>query len=402
LDGYTGASLRDLRARNGARRWRSPVAAALAAFGMLLCLAPSALAAQPATAIALRATSSRAVFASDGREHVDYDLVTTNAFTAPVTLERLRVRGAGRTLLTLQGGALAAKTFQAFGSTPTTVIPIASTVVSYVDVALPRSAGRTAPRRLTNRLRYSLPATAPLGAGIGSNVVRLPLPTQPIRPLLIRSPLRGAGWIAANGCCADPTSSHRKALIPANGAYATPEIFAIDWIRAVGGFYFKGDGSQVADWPDYGTPVHAVADGAVVRAVNDRPNVAPFITNNPTVRTPADFAGNNVVERIAPHRYAIYAHMQPGSVRVKVGERLKAGQPIGLLGNSGNTTGPHLHFGIYDGTNPLTDNSVPFAIKQYRLQGNASASTPGQITVAGKPRRERRSEPLIGSVSAFP
>jgi hypothetical protein len=393
----------------GVPRSRWGAATGLAAFGLVLCalllwLVPSAVAAQPATAIAVHATSSRAVFGSDGREHIDYDLVITNAFTAPVTLDRLRVQGHGKTLLTLEGGALAAKTFQMFGTTPTAVIPSASTVVSYVDVALPRSAGRTAPKRLTNRLRYSLPSTAPAVAAIGSTLVRLPLRTEPIRPLVIRSPLHGSGWIAANSCCADPTSPHRKVLLATSRAYATPEIFAIDWIRAVDRFYFKGDGSQVADWLDYGAPIHAVADGTVVTAVNDRPNVAPFITSNPTVRKPADYAGNNVVERIAPHRYAIYAHMQPGSVRVKVGQRLKTGERIGLLGNSGNTTAPHLHFGIYDGPDPLTSNSVPLEIRQYRFQGNAGpgGNTAGQITLMGKPRRERRSEPLINSVSEFP
>ena len=94
--------------------------------------------------------------------------------------------------------------------------------------------------------------------------------------------------------------------------------------------------------------------------------------------------------------------MQPGSVRVKVGQRVTTGQPIGLLGNSGNTGGPHLHFGIYDGPGPLTSNSVPFEVKRYTLQGQAGGNTPGQITLTGKPRPERRSEPLINSVSTFP
>ncbi len=51
----------------------------------------------------------------------------------------------------------------------------------------------------------------------------------------------------------------------------------------------------------------------------------------------------------AAGRYAAYLHMQTGSVRVKIGQRLRTGQIIGRLGNSGNTTGPHLHFGIQDG-----------------------------------------------------
>ena len=257
---------------------RSVAATCLAAFGLLLSVVSSAFAATGPTAIAVQAAApSRAVYGSDGREHIEYDLVITNAFTAPVTLTSLQVRGDGRTLLTLTGNALAAKTFPGpyfAASTPTAVIPIGSTVVSFIDVALPRSAGRTPPQQLTNLLSYSLPSTAPAGSAIGSNLVRLLLPTDPIRPLLISSPLRGSGWIAVNGCCADPTSSHRNLLLPTtSGAFVTPELFAVDWIREVKGFYFHGDGSKVTDWLDYGTPVLAVADGTVVTAINDRPQL---------------------------------------------------------------------------------------------------------------------------------
>ena len=62
-------------------------AAVAAAFGLLLCLVASAFAARGATAIAVQATTSRAVYGSDGREHIDYDLVTTNAFTPPAAVE---------------------------------------------------------------------------------------------------------------------------------------------------------------------------------------------------------------------------------------------------------------------------------------------------------------------------
>ena len=147
-----------------------------------------------------------------------------------------------------------------------------------------------------------------------------------------------------------------------------------------------------------------MANGIVVAAVKNRPEVPPFTTTdkNHTVRKPTDFSGNNVVERIAPGQYAAYVHLQPGSVRVKVGQRLRTGQVLGLLGNSGNSTGPHLHFGIQDSPDILTSDSLPFEIRSFTIQGlGVTGSTPGTITVSGKPRRVTASEPLVRSVFSF-
>ena len=192
-------------------------------------------------------------------------------------------------------------------------------------------------------------------------------------------------------------------LFPTNGSYRTPEIFAIDWIEAVHGRWFSGDGSKLTDYPYYGTPIHAVANGVVVSAINNRPQVPPNTStaDNHTLHTAADFSGNSVIERIAPGVYASYAHMQTGSVRVKVGQRLRAGEVIGLLGNSGNTTAPHLHFGIVDRAD-FFSNSLPFAVRSFTVQGMAVfGQKPGTVKIIGKPRRARRAEPLIRTVNNF-
>ena len=100
--------------------------------------------------------------------------------------------------------------------------------------------------------------------------------------------------------------------------------------------------------------------------------------------------------------FANYHHMQPGSVSVDVGQRVRAGQKLGLLGNSGNTQGPHLHFGINDGRSTLGSNSLPFQIDRFRFEGTARAGmTPGELTVTGTPHDERRSHPLVTSVSDY-
>jgi hypothetical protein len=339
------------------------------------------------------------VHGSDGREHLEYDLVVTNAFTADATLDSLEVRGDGRLLLTLQGAALAAVTYRLFTSEPTARISPASTNVILVDVVLPRSFGRTVPRRLTNRIQYAIPADAPLRSLIGSTTVAPVLRVDRQAPVVIRSPLRGSGWVSGNGCCGIPTLDHRSAVLSFNGALVTPELFAVDWTRLVGGVIYTGDGKQNGDWPGYGAPIYAVADGTVKSTVNSKPEIPPFEAN-PGLRTPADYSGNNVIIKIGSGRYAVYAHMQTGSVRVRRGQRVRAGQRIGLLGNSGNTDGPHLHFGIQKRPD-FWSESVPFEIDRFTLEGNADPASSPKIRVIGTRHRERRSHPLVGSVTTL-
>jgi Peptidase family M23 len=370
---------------------------------MYLGVYPSAVAASrptlDSTALAIQSpTPARYVHGTDGREHVEYDLLITNAFTAAVTVKSLEVRSGGRLLLRLNGAALAAATHAILGEAPVARIPASATVATVVDVVLPRSGGRTVPRRLANRLRYDIPADAPSRSLIGTTTVNVPTVRVVQRaPIVIGSPVRGSGWYDANGCCADPTAPHRTTVLVRNGSYVMPEWFAIDWVRVVDGSVYTGNGSQLCDWGGtYGAPIYAVAKGIVVTAVDGRPDIAPFA--NPLLDAPEDFAGNSVVLKIAPGQYAVYFHLKRGSVRVRVGQRVRGGQQIASLGNSGNSSAPHLHFGIQDGPSGLS-NSLPFELDRFVLEGHVvPGATLPKVNVAGTRRRLRRALPLINSI----
>jgi murein DD-endopeptidase MepM/ murein hydrolase activator NlpD len=99
-----------------------------------------------------------------------------------------------------------------------------------------------------------------------------------------------------------------------------------------------------------------------------------------------------VIVRIRPAKYAVYAHMQPGSVRVKPGQHVRTGEVLGLLGNSGNSTTPHFHFSIQNGPHPLASSSLPFVIDRFRFKGHAS----------GARRRRRSPSPASPIASAGP
>lgn len=383
------------------RRLVVALAFALLGFGIAV---PAAAAQNTALRVEIPGAPIR-VHGSDGREHIDYDLVITNEFTSEVTLTSVTVRGGGRRLLRLAGAELANFTHQTFGTEPTTTIPASSTVATLIDVVLPRSAGRRVPRRLTTRIDYAVPPDAPLRAIVGSTSVRQTTRVDRRRPIVIASPMRGPGWLTANGCCADPTSPHRSLLLSANGRYVMPEMFAIDYIQVVGGRFYRGDGTQNSDYFAYGAPIHAATAGRVVQAINNRPEVPPGESplGNPTVRKPLDFGGNTVVIRVRRGVYAAYAHMQTGSVRVRRGQSVRRGQVIGRLGNSGNTSAPHLHFGIQDRADILTSNSLPFEVDRYRFLGVAGAdSTPTAVNIVGTPHNERRSYPLIPAIATYP
>jgi murein DD-endopeptidase MepM/ murein hydrolase activator NlpD len=111
--------------------------------------------------------------------------------------------------------------------------------------------------------------------------------------------------------------------------------------------------------------VLAVADATVVQAVDRYPDQVP---DAPTPVTLQDADGNHVILDLGDGRFGFYAHLAPGSVAVKVGDRVCRGQQIGKLGNSGSSTGPHLHFHVMTGAS-LNFDGLPFVIDGFTLTG---------------------------------
>ena len=139
-----------------------------------------------------------------------------------------------------------------------------------------------------------------------------------------------------------------------------------------------------------------------VTAVRDgMPEGQPFMPPK-TVHAPIDYAGNYVIARIAPDVYALYAHLQSDKIAVKVGDKVKAGARIGRVGNSGNSSAPHLHFGLLDRPDPLTGNSLPFVIDQFELTGKVDVSEERR-TLAVKPASGKieAAYPLVRGVTTF-
>lgn len=215
------------------------------------------------------------------------------------------------------------------------------------------------PARL--RHRVLLDGAVADGPVIGTRAV-------PLR--VLGRPLVGTNWSPDN----NPSlhSHHRMGLWVVDGIAQNSRRYAIDWKKYdKQGQTWSGDQRDVRSYYAYGEKTLAVADGTVVAAQDGYPDNIP--------RTPAGFepavpvtmeslGGNRVVIDLGGGQFAYYAHLKPGSVRVKAGERVRRGQQIGQVGNSGDARTPHLHFQITNNPHILASEGLPHLFDQYRTK----------------------------------
>jgi murein DD-endopeptidase MepM/ murein hydrolase activator NlpD len=120
--------------------------------------------------------------------------------------------------------------------------------------------------------------------------------------------------------------------------------------------------------------------------------------------TTSDFGGNHVFLQIAPNVFALYVHLQPGSLTVDVGDVVKAGARIARIGNSGPSGGPHLHFGLANKPDLFAGRSLPFVFERFTLVGaiDFESSTGDRLVITPDRRQVRHAYPLYGGIQSFP
>lgn len=312
------------------------------------------------------------VLGSDNRVHLAYELMVNNPSRLFVTLDKVEALDpAGNVVATITGEALA-KMITRYEGANNLLGPGQSAIV-YMDVNF--AAGETLPQSVLARVSLSRqnakdgkPAAFPAGGPIGATANFTGAPVKVgAAARRIAAPLRGKGWLAANGCC-DAITSHRGAIIAVNGKQNAPERFAIDWVQInKDRKMYTGTGKKLTDFAFYGVPVYSVADGTVVNTYDGGDEQIPLEPAKGLV--PASIGGNMMVVDIGGGAYAFYAHFQRGSLKAKLGDKVTKGQVLGLLGNTGNTDAPHLHFHVMDGTVPLNANGLPFVIDRFSSEG---------------------------------
>jgi murein DD-endopeptidase len=291
-----------------------------------------------------------------GEFRLVYELHVTNTGSTPVTLTRVEVLDGDALIAELEGEQLAAAVKQtAAGAVPPQTLASGAHAVVLLWLSM-----ATLPETLQHRITgTSVDEPEPATVQHSGLVVKF-------APLRVGPPLRGGLWLAANGPAND--THHRRSWIAHGGRPYFPERFAIDFVLLKDGDIARGDLTANASYYGYGAEVIAVAD-ATVAAVND--GVAENVPANraPAELTLATIGGNTVTLDLGNGFYASYAHLQPGSIRVRPGQRVRAGELLGMLGNSGNSNAPHLHFQIGSTATLLFGDGVPYAFDSFVYDG---------------------------------
>lgn len=364
----------------------------------ILLFAAAPLAAEEMTPLLLAVHDPPRPFAgSDGRTHLAYELWITNFSSAEATVRQVEVVGDGAPLATLDAAAIATRLQPAGRRDATATIPAGGTALLFVHVALDH--GAPLPAELDHVVHAHVDAAPP---GLQDMTMRGGAVRVDRRPaVVIGPPLRGARYVAADSCC--DSTRHMRAALPVDGRVRIAQRFAVDWEQLDDtGRIYHGPRERLSSYAIFGREALAVADATVASTVDGQPEQVPG--RYPENISLAQADGNAVVLDLGGGTFALYAHLQPGSLRVRPGERVTRGQVLGLVGNTGNSLAPHLHFHVMDGPSALDANGLPYEIDAFAVTGQAAGTeafdaaeadgTPLAVTPVAPPRRVTRALPL--------
>ncbi|MEU7581921.1 M23 family metallopeptidase [Streptomyces sp. NPDC041068] len=204
-------------------------------------------------------------------------------------------------------------------------------------------------------------------------------------PVEVEPPVTGR-WSALNS----PADK-----VPSHGTHSLGQTYAID-ITAESEDPEHGRPRPVwfwpiawrnQDFPAFGAPLYAVADATVVHAEDgqrdhlSRSSLAGVLYFwliegvGRSIGGTRRIVGNHVVLDLGEGTYAVYAHVRQGSLKVRAGDKVLAGQVLGQCGNSGNSTEPHVHFQLMDGPDLDTARGVPFTWRGVGVPANGEVFT---------------------------
>jgi hypothetical protein len=322
---------------------------------------------------------SRPALTTDDRQHLLFELVVQNTSATSAELARIDVRDPERRapLASYTGTALAAILLIAAGpgATPTSLAP-GGVAIAYFDLAFARRA--ELPHRVVARFAVRQGGTESVESGPAVAVID-------DHPRPIGPPLHLDRLLDLNGCC---DGAHRRALIAVDSGLFLAQRFAIDFVRIDDRATFAGDPTDNASYFVFGADVLAVASGTIAETSD---GVAENVPTQPL--PPPDIAtavGNHVVLALDDGRFALYAHLQTGSVRVHPGDRVRRGDVLGRVGNTGNSTEPHLHFHVMDRPSPLLSDGLPYTFDRFDLQARIDASSDAPVIAPVPPPQRRR------------
>ena len=227
---------------------------------------------------------------------------------------------------------------------------------------------RLLPRSIAKKLQ-ALGAVACLGGALGA--------TGCGRDAAPRPQLPPSGFAAASGArLLREAIRYRMPVVGLWRVHRThygaknDQAYALDLVEHTNETFARKAKRTNADYASYGKPIVADAPGVVVIAVDGIPDNEPGVVNR------YDMHGNFVVIDHENGEYSLMAHLIPGSLTVRRGQRVEAGSQLGLCGNSGQSTHPHLHWQVMNNANASVAQGVPPRYLPYERNGEATEALP--------------------------
>ncbi len=229
----------------------------------------------------------------------------------------------------------------------------------YMSIQLPIMLGQTVPDKISHKLVFERSAYNDVVSVEGGVFT----PRVDETPIAISSPVRGNHWIFASQ---STMGYHFYMLWFSMGDIFSGSRYAFDnghlneWLTSD----MTGDSAFNESYICYGDTLYAVADGVISDLQDGIPERNGNLEDTP-INSVDDYPGNYIILEIDANHYATYGHCQ-SPFFVSEGEGVVEGQPLGLLGNSGNSQMPHLHFQIQDRNEIIFAYGLPYVLKEYK------------------------------------
>lgn len=165
-------------------------------------------------------------------------------------------------------------------------------------------------------------------------------------------PFKGT-WIVANGGRDAGMNNH----ISPDESAPSNQTYAYDFVKD-----YTGEGKELSDYEAFGQEVISPADGIVDQVIDGNRDVPIGETDWDVV------TGNMVMIDHENGEYSVLAHFKYDSIKVKVGDKVKRGDLLGLCGNTGNTSEPHIHYHLQD--NPVMYKASGLPIQFHKILVN--------------------------------
>ena len=302
---------------------------------------------------------------TDGNTHILYELLATNYGAAPSSLNVVDIMNENNTsLLKITNVENNMAGLSSQYNTSNSIVP-GETKIIFIELSIKKN---MTPKKLIHYIEGT-GSIAP-----GDNIPKIikyfvePFVLNPTSMVFVDSPLRGK-YSMINACCVSKT--HRRTVLPINNKVSLSQRFALDIIRMNdNGEYFNGDPKNLQNWICYGNNIYSMTAGTVHHTNDGLNDQLPGSLPDPSqYRSTDDVLGNSIVIQYN-NMFILYAHLVNNSLRVKKGDIVYPGQLLGKLGNSGNSSGPHLHIHICDSPLIFGSNGIGFGFKNFIHYGN--------------------------------